>query len=75
MEAELRWRGNGGHSGVGLDSAGEQHNRARGVVEAIESKVDRGLGRLGTRGRLRGGGMWPERWTAVALHSSVRPEL
>ena len=37
------------------------------MLEAIESKVDRGLGRLGARGRLWGGGVWPERRTAARL--------
>jgi len=43
------------------------------VVEEIEGKVDRGLGRLGARGRLWGGGVWPERRTAAALRSSLDP--
>ena len=71
MEAELRWRGNGGHSGAGLDSSRERCNRARGVVEEIEGKVDRGLGRLAARG----GGVWPERRTAAVLRGSARLEL
>ena len=75
VEAELRWRGNGGHSGAGLDSAGERRNQARGVVEEIEGKVDRGFGRLGAQGRLRGGGVWPERRTAAVLRGSARLEL
>ena len=75
MEAELRWRDNGGHGGAGLDLAGERRNRARAVVEEIEGKVERGLGRLGVRGRLRGGGVWPERRTAAVLRGSARLEL